>query len=179
VYALQSYMTQLNFVMDPPFDCPDDEVNDAAFIKATRMIGGQDAVEEYMACGLFPLSASFGLGKVTDRETPASKLPAPMLAFPVARLPEETNDQFHVRVELAAANVVGRYTRGEHKVCIEILPNQGRVNWGFEFTGVPYEPCLEPDSEACEEAAKKRKQDIGAGSLAKRMKVSGRKAASA
>jgi hypothetical protein len=36
VYALHSYMTELNFMMDPPFDCPDDEVNDAAIIKATH-----------------------------------------------------------------------------------------------------------------------------------------------
>jgi hypothetical protein len=43
----------VNFVTDPPFDCPDDEVNDAAFVKPTHMISGRDAVEEYMACGLF------------------------------------------------------------------------------------------------------------------------------
>jgi hypothetical protein len=53
VYALHSHMTELNFVTDPPFDCPDDEVNDAAFVKPTHMISGRDAVEEYMACGLF------------------------------------------------------------------------------------------------------------------------------
>jgi hypothetical protein len=41
---------------------------------------------------------------------------------------------------------------------------------------VPYGPHLEPESEVCEEAAKKRKQDIGARSLAKRAKVSSQKA---
>jgi hypothetical protein len=124
VYALHSYKTELNFVMDPPFDCPEDEVNDAAFVKATtRTVSGRDAVEEYMACWLFLLSASFGLGEVADGETPVSKLSSPMPYFLVARLLGETNDRFRVRVELAASNVVGGYTHGEHKVCIEVLPN--------------------------------------------------------
>jgi hypothetical protein len=66
-----------------------------------------------------------------------SKLSAPMPDFPVVKLPEETNDRFRARVELAAANVVGRYTRGEHKVCIEVLLNRGRVN-GFFSTPMCY-----------------------------------------
>jgi hypothetical protein len=53
VYALHSYMTKLSIVMDPPFDCPDEEVSDAAFIKATHTIGGRDTIKEYMACGIF------------------------------------------------------------------------------------------------------------------------------
>jgi hypothetical protein len=123
VCALHSYMTEWNIVMIPPFDCPDDEVNDAAFIKATHTISGQDAVEEYMACGLFPLLASFRLGEVADGEILVSKILAPMPNFPIVGLSEETNDRFHARVELATANVVKQYTRGEHKVCIEVLPN--------------------------------------------------------
>jgi hypothetical protein len=101
-------------------------------------------VEEYTTSGLFPLSASFRLGEVADGEMFVSKLSAPMLNFPIARLLEETNDRFHARVELAATNVVGRYTHGEHKVCVEILSNQGRVNQVFEHAGVPYRPCLGP-----------------------------------
>jgi hypothetical protein len=77
---------------EPPFECPDDEIGDAAFIKATRIIGGRDAMEEYMACGLFPLSASFSLGEVADREMLVSKLSLHMPDFQVARLLEETND---------------------------------------------------------------------------------------
>jgi hypothetical protein len=76
-------------------------------------------------------------------------------------------------------DVVGRHTHGEHKACIKILPNQGRVNWVFECASVLYGPRLEPNSEASEEAAMKRKQDADAGFLVKCMNVSGRKAASA
>jgi hypothetical protein len=62
-------MTGLDFVTDPPLECPDDVVGGTAFIKAMRTIGGRDAIEEYMACGLFPLSASFNLGEVVNGET--------------------------------------------------------------------------------------------------------------
>jgi hypothetical protein len=55
IYALHSYMTALDFAMEPPFECGDDDAGDVAFVKATRSIGGRDAIEEYMACGLFPL----------------------------------------------------------------------------------------------------------------------------
>jgi hypothetical protein len=65
VYALHSYMTDLCFMTDPPFDCPD-EVSDAAFVMATRTIRGWDTVEEYVACGLLPLSVSFDVGEVVD-----------------------------------------------------------------------------------------------------------------
>jgi hypothetical protein len=78
-----------------------------AFVKATGSIGGQDAIEEFMACGLSPLSLSFGLGENVDRETPVLKLRLPLLEFPVVRLPDETNDHFHARVELPVKNVVG------------------------------------------------------------------------
>jgi hypothetical protein len=50
---------------------------------------------------------------------------------------------------------------------------QGRVNRVFEHTGVPYGP----GSEACEEAAKKRKQDTCTMPSAKSAKVSGQEVA--
>jgi hypothetical protein len=53
------------------------------------------------------------------------------------------NDGFRVRVELAAANVVGRYACGEHKVCVAAVSNEDRVNRVFEQAGVPYGPHME------------------------------------
>jgi hypothetical protein len=70
----------------------------------------------------------------------------------------------------------GGYTRMEHKACIEALPNQVRVNRVFEHTGVPYRPRLELGSEVSEEAARKKKQNAGVGSLTKCAKVSVQKA---
>jgi hypothetical protein len=59
-------MTRLDFVTEPSFKCPNDKAGDVAFIKATHEIGGRDAVKEYMASGLFPLSVSFNLGEIVD-----------------------------------------------------------------------------------------------------------------
>jgi hypothetical protein len=97
--------------MEPSFNCPDEEASDMAFVKATRTISDQDAVEEYMACGLFPLLASFNLVEIADGETPVLNLAVPLPKLPVARRLKEMNDGFWVRVELAAANVVGRHAR--------------------------------------------------------------------
>jgi hypothetical protein len=138
-------MTRLDFVTD-------DEAGDVAFIKATRTIGGRDAIEEYMASGLFPLLVSFNLGEIAEEETLVSKLPVPLPEFPVARCSEEMNDGFWARMELAAVNVVGRYVRGEHKACVEMVPNRGRVNRVLEQANLPYEPHLEPVSEVLMQA---------------------------
>jgi hypothetical protein len=157
IYPLCSYMTGLHFATKPPFECPKGDAGDVDFIKATRSIGSSDAIEEYMACKLFPLLASFGLGEIADGEMPMSKLSLPLLEFPAARLPSEMNDIFWVRVEQAAVNVVGRYARGEHDACIAVVLNNGWVNRVFEQAGVPYEPRLVHGSEASKEAMKKGK----------------------
>jgi hypothetical protein len=126
-----------------------------------------------MVCGLFPLFANFGLGEIADGETPVLKLTLPLLEFPVARLMGGTNDSFRVTVEVAAANVIGRYARGEHDTCIAVVPNNGRLNRVFEQDGVPYQPHLVPSSEASKEAVKKRESDDGARPAVKRAKVPG------
>jgi hypothetical protein len=145
-----------------------------AFVKATHSIGGQDVAEEYLACRIFPLSVSFSLGEIVDGETLVSKLIVPLPESPVARLLEEMNDGFRVRVEVAAVNVVGRYARGEHDACIGVVPNEGRMNRVFEKIGVPYGPCLVPSSKASKETVKKR-IDAGARPVGKHAKVSGQK----
>jgi hypothetical protein len=129
-----------------------------------------------MACGLFPLSASFTLGEIADREMPMSKLTLPLPEFPVAKLSGETDDRFRAMVELAAVGAIGRYAHGEHDPCIAVVLNNGHLNRVFEQAEVPYGPCLVPGSEASKEAVKQRKNDSGAGLAGKRMKVSGRKA---
>jgi hypothetical protein len=70
IFDLHSYMTRLDFVTEPSFQCPNDEAGDVAFVKVTRAIGGRDVVEEYLACGFFALSVSFNMGKISKGETP-------------------------------------------------------------------------------------------------------------
>jgi hypothetical protein len=74
VYALHSSMSALDFSTDPSFECADDDTGDLTFVHSTSLIGGQDIVEEYLTCILFPLSARMGFREITDGETPVSKV---------------------------------------------------------------------------------------------------------
>jgi hypothetical protein len=100
-------MAPLYFLTEPSFECGDDDFGDLAFVRAMGLIGGQDVVEEYMACKMFPLSASFNFIEIVDQETPVSKVTMPLLEFPLAKLQGESNDHFLVRVELGVENIVG------------------------------------------------------------------------
>jgi hypothetical protein len=46
--------------------------------------GGRDTVEEYLACGQYPLSIYFRFGEIHDGVTPVSKLTVPLRAFHAA-----------------------------------------------------------------------------------------------
>jgi hypothetical protein len=106
-----------------------------AFIKATGAIGGCDGVEAYLACGLYPLSANFGLGDITDGRTPVSKLKILLPKFRVVRSDEEGDIKFLTRVELEVENVVGSYSCPKPGACIKSLPNGGWLNRVFELPG--------------------------------------------
>jgi hypothetical protein len=56
----RSYMCRLEFWMDPPFDCADDDSGDVAFVQATKFISGRDAMEEFIACSMYPLATGAG-----------------------------------------------------------------------------------------------------------------------
>jgi hypothetical protein len=101
------------------------------------------------------------------------RLSTTMMDFLVARLSGEPNDHFQASVELAAVDVVRRYTRWKHKACVKAMPNQRRVNQVFKHTRVLYGSSMAPGSEMGAEASKKRKQDTGAGSQSMRAKVLG------
>jgi hypothetical protein len=75
--------------MEPPFDCPDDDSGDTAFIKAVSFIGGQDAIEEYLACGIYSLSVDVGFRRTTNIVTPVARLKLPLLKFHAMRKDDE------------------------------------------------------------------------------------------
>jgi hypothetical protein len=77
MYALHSWMSELDYAIEPEVECPDNDPNDIAFIRATTTIGGCDVVEEYTACKIYPLSASFGFESVPFGMTPVSKVETP------------------------------------------------------------------------------------------------------
>jgi hypothetical protein len=45
-------------------ECPYNDPNDAAFVRATVTIGGHDVVQEYTMCKIFPLVVSFSFKNV-------------------------------------------------------------------------------------------------------------------
>jgi hypothetical protein len=48
-------MTKLDYLTEVPSSCGLEDANFTAFIQATSLIGGRDDVEEFLACGLWPL----------------------------------------------------------------------------------------------------------------------------
>jgi hypothetical protein len=58
IFVLHRDMSALDFAVEPSFECANDNASDVTFVNATRSIGSRDAVEEYLACGLLPLSTS-------------------------------------------------------------------------------------------------------------------------
>jgi hypothetical protein len=55
-YTLSLKMTPLNHLLEAPSAYSPDNVDIATFIEVTSIIGGSDAVEEFLACGLWHLS---------------------------------------------------------------------------------------------------------------------------
>jgi hypothetical protein len=168
-------MTPLYFTIEPSFECANGDSSDAAFVHDVSLIGGQDAIEEYLAYRMFPLLANFGFAEIMDGETPVSKVVVPLPEFPLARFEGESNDCFLARVELDAENMVGSYGRAEHDACIQTLPNVGYLNRVFEKAGVAYGPRPQPGTEASTEVAKKRKVVACVKSSGKWTKVVGKK----
>jgi hypothetical protein len=145
VHVLLSHLCGLDFWTEPHFDCIDEDLGDVAFVKATKFIRGQDAMEEYLACGMYPLSASVSFERVADGVTPASRLKLLLLKFEAIR---KDDVQFLARVELDAEGVVGSYTRPEHDVCMTGLCNRSRLNRVFELVGVAYGSRPVPGTDA-------------------------------
>jgi hypothetical protein len=59
IYPLSSTMTELDYLTEAPSSCGLEDANVAAFTEATSIIRGRDAVEDFLACGLWPLSEKF------------------------------------------------------------------------------------------------------------------------
>jgi hypothetical protein len=128
-------------------------------------------VEEFVSCGIWPLSTSVDFEHLMVELTLVSQLKVPLSRFP---LPREDDIRLLVRVKQEARNIMGSYTCMEHEACITSLPNNGRLNHVLEVAGVAYGPRSVPISA---EVLKKRKADSAMKVLAKRLKVPEKKGA--
>jgi hypothetical protein len=87
-YPLSCTMTPLNYLTEVTFECGPADANVAVFTEAASIIGGRDAVEEFLAYDLWPLSDKFGF-KVETKEAPLSKVVVSMpQVAPIIRAPE-------------------------------------------------------------------------------------------
>jgi hypothetical protein len=67
-------MIALNFCMKPSVQDYVQDLSDNAFIWACKNIGGQDVVEEFVSCGVWPLSTGVDFEQVKVHLTPVSLL---------------------------------------------------------------------------------------------------------
>jgi hypothetical protein len=131
-------------------------------------------VEEFLSCGVWPLSASVDFEHVKVDFTSVLQLKIPLPNFPLHHKDEEDDVRFLTRVEQEARNIVGGYTHVEHKACIISIPNNGHLNRVLKIAGVSYGPCLVPISA---KVLKKRKADAATKVSGKRLKVVEKKGA--
>jgi hypothetical protein len=160
-------MSAMNFLTKPSVQA----LSDDAFVWACKNIGGRDAVE-FISYGVWPLSAGVNFEHVEVGLNLASRLKVLLPHFSLLREDGEDDAQLLARVEQEARNIVGSYTRVEHKVCVANLPNNGHLNHALEVAGVSYGPRPVPVST---EVLKKRKADATAKVSGKRPKVTEKK----
>jgi hypothetical protein len=134
-------MTHLTHEMDVPSSCGPEDADFKAFVGATSLIGGRDAVEEFLASGLRPLGQRFGF-LVEMKESPLSKVTLPMPQIDATIREWESGDKFAVHIEKAANKLVGRYNIAEHKAFQGL--HHGQINRVFELAGFLCQACPEP-----------------------------------
>jgi hypothetical protein len=73
-------MTLLCHLMDASFECGPRDAGVVAFMEAVSIIGGHDAMEEFLVCGIWPLSEKCEF-EVDKKEVPLSKVMVPIPKF--------------------------------------------------------------------------------------------------
>jgi hypothetical protein len=134
-------MTPLVHEKDVSSSCGSEDVDLAAFVEATSLIGGQDTTEEFLASSLWPLGQQFGFETET-KESLLSKVIVPMPRIMTAIGQRESEATFVARFEKAAKVLVGWYNITEHNGYQGL--RYGRLNCVFELAGALCHPRPEP-----------------------------------
>jgi hypothetical protein len=90
-------MTLLNYLSDVSFEGGPGDVNVAAFTEVASIIRGRDAVEEFLACSIWPLSEKCDF-EVEMKEAPLSKVIVPMLKVTAVIGMKESGATFEMRI---------------------------------------------------------------------------------
>jgi hypothetical protein len=153
-------------------DCPNHDISDATFGQATTVTGGCDIVDEFLACGIYPLSVGFGFKNVTTDTTVVLKVEVPLPIFPVEAVSMEITYHFLVKVEIDAEKILGSYRAKEHDACEMVkLSNGSCLNRVFKHMGVPYAPHPLLGTDAFTVATKKQKVNVSRKTVMKKGEV--------
>jgi hypothetical protein len=106
VHALHSRMSELDYSVEPVVKCSNNDPQDDAFIRVTSTIRGHDAVEEYVACKMYPLATSFGFENMALNTMPVSKVETPLPLFAVENIAREYIDHVLAKIETEAKRVL-------------------------------------------------------------------------
>jgi hypothetical protein len=134
-------MTELSYLTEVPSSYGSDDADFVAFVEATSLIGGHNVVEEFLACGLWPLGELFGF-RVETKESPLSKVMVLMPLITITIMEWESEAKFVAHVENAANLLVGNYNIVEHKAYQGL--RYSRLNRIFELARVLCQPRPEP-----------------------------------
>jgi hypothetical protein len=130
----------MRFHMKPSIEDSGKDLNDDAFIWASKCIRDQDVVEEFVSCSVSPLAAGISFEHVKVGLTPTSKLKVHLPRFPLSPEDHEDGAGFLARVEQDGRAIVGSYTRAKHEAYVVGLQNNAHLNRVLELAGVAYGP---------------------------------------
>jgi hypothetical protein len=109
MYALRSRMNALDYTVEHEVERLYSNVNNAAFVRATATVRGCDAVEEFLACGMYPLPSSFSFRDIMVDMTAMSKVKTPLPLFPIEAVSMEDAGHFLAKVETDVERILGSY----------------------------------------------------------------------
>jgi hypothetical protein len=117
MYPLWSEMNALDYLTEAPHRCAADDANNlVAFEEAAAIIGGHNAVEEFLTCDIWPLSDGWEF--VVERmDSPLSKVIVPMPKVTAIIRERETGVPFEARIASAANQLDGNYSLPKHRTC--------------------------------------------------------------
>jgi hypothetical protein len=106
-------MNPLDYLLAVPFECGPGDANVATFTKATSIIGGRNTMEEFLDCGIWPLSEK-SYFEVEMKETPLSKVVVLMPKVTPIIGTKESEAAFEARIINVVNLLVGNYNVAEH-----------------------------------------------------------------
>jgi hypothetical protein len=134
-------------VVFPHFEVVEEDQDEGALHYAARLSSGRDLVEEFIACGVWPLAHGWALGKIAPRRIPTlgGQL-VRSLAF-VVDLCGRDAAAFVREVEAEAIKIVGKYAlKTETLRSWDIRGSNIKLNRVFELNNLPYGPYPKEDS---------------------------------